>query len=517
MKHTSLLTSGLLLLQWLGANSITVSNTTLNATKSDGIKITFDLSWQNSWYLTSGTPQNHDAAWVFAKYRVNNGNWLHLPVDATGTAPYPATLDIKEGVGVMVYNNTVAGTGPAAYPGITLISTTAASAYTPGDQVDVRVFAIEMVHVPQGQFMLGNNKLSGSDNETRGFSDGDGGYLVSSEGAINVSASDKSPVPNTLQANSATVTVGTIPAAYPKGFDAFYCMKYEVSQALWVSFFNTLTATQRSARDITAAGGKNSDGVVNRNGVAYSGTGEATTTLPAVPINFVSRNDAMAFLDWAALRPMTELEYEKAAKGPATPSPGWFAWGNSTIKQGARYALASAGTTTETVTSGTFATSVGNAVYGGETDNPNVIGSTTASQGPVYPSGTVGPFRVGIFAGSTTPATRVQAGASYYGIMELSGNVAEGVITVANAAAQSYTGNHGDGTLSAAGAQDEGWPTGVAIGYRGGWFSGDVTYLMTADRSLIGSSPNTDTSTNHQTSSAENARLNYYQMRGVRD
>ena len=30
-------------------------------------------------------------------------------------------------------------------------------------------------------------------------------------------------------------------------------------------------------------------------------------------MNFVSFTDALAFTDWAGLRPITELEYEKAA------------------------------------------------------------------------------------------------------------------------------------------------------------------------------------------------------------
>ena len=42
--------------------------------------------------------------------------------------------------------------------------------------------------------------------------------------------------------------------------------------------------------------------------------------------------DLVAYLDWAALRPMTELEYEKIARGSAEAIvPGEYAWGSTSI------------------------------------------------------------------------------------------------------------------------------------------------------------------------------------------
>ena len=41
--------------------------------------------------------------------------------------------------------------------------------------------------------------------------------------------------------------------------------------------------------------------------------------------------DLCAYADWAALRPMTELEYEKACRGPNNPVLGEYAWGNTSI------------------------------------------------------------------------------------------------------------------------------------------------------------------------------------------
>ena len=67
------------------ANNITISNQTLtNGSAADGYGfVTFDLSWENSWRLSSGV-SNWDAAWVFVKYRVGAGEWLPANLHNTG-------------------------------------------------------------------------------------------------------------------------------------------------------------------------------------------------------------------------------------------------------------------------------------------------------------------------------------------------------------------------------------------------------------------------------------------------
>lgn len=43
-------------------------------TTDDYTLMQFDLSWENSW-RTSPAPNNWDTAWVFVKYRLDNGEW----------------------------------------------------------------------------------------------------------------------------------------------------------------------------------------------------------------------------------------------------------------------------------------------------------------------------------------------------------------------------------------------------------------------------------------------------------
>jgi hypothetical protein len=93
------------------------------------------------------------------------------------------------------------------------------------------------------------------------------------------------------------------------------------------------------------------------------------------------------------------------------------------------------------------------------------------------------PMRTGIFA--TPSSGRAAAGASYWGILDLSGNVREQVVTIGNAQGRLFQGTHGDGTLSL----PSGWPriagndAFVGTGFRGGFY-GDLTdAIRVSDRS----------------------------------
>ncbi|MFZ9718338.1 MAG: hypothetical protein ACO3BD_03185, partial [Chitinophagaceae bacterium] len=89
--------------------------------------------------------------------------------------------------------------------------------------------------------------------------------------------------------------------------------------------------------------------------------------------------------------------------------------------------------------------------------------------------------------------TRTQSGASYYGIMELSGNLWEQVITIGRQTSTSpnsilgrnYTGTHGNGTLSSNGsANSSSWPTTSGHGRRGGSFDRSTSDASISSRIL---------------------------------
>ena len=91
---------------------------------------------------------------------------------------------------------------------------------------------------------------------------------------------------------------------------------------------------------------------------------------------------------------------------------------------------------------------------------------------------------MGAIAASALDNTREESGGSYYGIMELTGNVYERVISVGNPEGRAFTGAHGDGALDVAGdASTAGWPTGdEGIGFRGGSYANPSRFLRLADR-----------------------------------
>jgi hypothetical protein len=352
----------------------------------------------------------------------------------------------------------------------------------------INVFAVEMVYMPEGSFYIGD----GSDGSSGEFELGDGTYnlpaTISNSGVVKFYGSTggwelfyNTDAGANDNANGANFEVG---ASYPKGYDAFYLMKYEIQESEWVGFFNTLTTTQKLNHDITGATGKNSDGVVNRNTVSWnsaSPTSAATTTRAWRACSYLSLADVAAFADWAALRPFTEFEYEKAARGPLYPVLNEYAWGSTTISSCT--SLSGAENGAETCTSG-------NARYG----QGNVSGGDTAQGGPL---------RAGIFA--TASSTRGSAGAGYYGAMELSGNLWERAVTVGNSSGRNFAGSHGDGTLNTNGyATNSDWPGYTANGVDGasgsgirggGWNtpSGSVAYLRISNRYKAGTTDTTRT------------------------
>ncbi len=482
-KRTITLFTALALLLFAGsvaANNINVSNirvTGQNTTAGENnpanyTLVQFDLSWENSW-RTSSAPNNWDAAWVFVKYRVGSGDWQHAWLNNTGHSSgtgTSATIDAglltpgtafhattNPALGVFIYRS-ADGTGNFSITGAQLRWNYGANGVADNATVDVKVFAIEMVYVPAGNFYVGSGGT-----ETSAFymyPTTTNPYQITGEGAITVGTTD-----GNLYYPSSTYggdQSGPIPANFPKGYAAFYCQKYEISQQQYVDFLNTLTSAQASTRYPNAT--------TNRHAITVSG-GVYSTTNPYVACNFLSWMDGAAYSDWAGLRPMTELEFEKACRGLETPVANEYAWGTATVA-GNAYTLENDNATNEGIASN-YSTSTGNASY-------------DITDGSID-----GPLRVGIFAANADNQGRITAGASYYGIMELSGNLWERAVTVGNATGRDFTGLHGNGALSTNGhANETAWPgltsgevTGATgSGFRGGLWDSNASHMRVSGR-----------------------------------
>ncbi len=456
------------------ANNITISTPTLtNSSAADGYGfVTFDLSWENSWRLSSGV-SNWDAAWVFVKYRVSGGEWLPANLHNTGHLAGTGTeADItvglvddnadfhastNPGIGAFVYRSSN-GTGTFTSTGLKLRWDYGADGIAGGTNVEVKVFAIEMVRVLEGSFNVG----------------GGGGVANSHFTSTTISTANATTAPSgsgTLGGAAGGYPTGqTAPAnaSWPNGYGAFYCMKYEVTQQQYVDFLNTLTQMQADARKYTL------DPLDYRYAITGTEVGSYSTTHPNVACNYLSWADDAAYADWSGLRPMTELEFEKACRGPLAAVTDEYAWGTAAVA-GSAYTLSNAATASEGIATN-YSISAGNAMY-----------NTT--------KGTIGgPVRVGLFAANGSNSGRVSAGASYWGIMELSGNVWERPVTIANEKGRAFTGTHGDGVLDISGdANAATWPgtDAVGAGWRGGSWIYETFAVQVSNRSLASdSSPN---------------------------
>jgi hypothetical protein len=400
MKNIALLFSALLVNASLFANNILVQNvtTTGNNATNKTIQVQFDLSWGNSWRDAI----NWDAAWVFMKFKDASGVWQHVQLNTTGFANGTGTTNTvqvtSDKVGAWVYRS-AAGTGTFNITSMQLQWNYGLSGLNSVTGLEVRVYAVEMVYVPQGEFNCPGPQYYG------------GSFKYSITGGKSYgtfySPANKFPVINTrltptLTYNDGTATSlrikgntgidfnndGTIEnTTYPIGFNAFYCYKYELTEQQYADFLNTLTSTQRTNLGVAGTG------ISLSNGQYFSST-------PTKACNNATASRVLAYADWSGVRPMSFLEFNKASYGPLQPvadgdSRGYPAWG---------------------------------------------IGATNYSATAT----TVG------FASSST-STRVTAGASYYGILELTGSAIEPVVKLNYS---TFTNANGNGVLSSSGPAD---------------------------------------------------------------
>jgi formylglycine-generating enzyme required for sulfatase activity len=182
---------------------------------------------------------------------------------------------------------------------------------TKGAKVDVRAFGIEMVFVPEGPFYLG-----GGPDPYHFYKYTDGtqhtlAYRVASAGAI---PTGQQPGKLWARHGAQPEDQGVIPAAFPNGYAAFYCMKKHVTYDQYAGFLSTLTAAQAAARHDSRRG-------IARSGNPPDSTYSVTDDATGHHYGGLAWADGAAFGAWAGLRPMTELEYEKITRGPI--EPGW--------------------------------------------------------------------------------------------------------------------------------------------------------------------------------------------------
>lgn len=444
----------------MGHSLLSANNLQITSIFCDQFHLRATIAWDNSWNLSTA-PFNHDAVWLFAKVKHNSAEWqparfsTELSAHSCGRPELLGLEPAAMGEGIMLRN---VGNGAGHVP-----ATEIALAWDqplPSGLYEVALFGIEMAWIPEGPFWVGD----GASNFALHDSTNGQAYRVDSENEIGAAV---------LAANGGKGPEGAIGAEFPKGFGGFYLMKYELSQAQYADFLNKLTYPQQQARTVVGPNGQAgtpalSGASTHRNAIVLA---KPSTEIgqPATfacdldggavngdhdgsnrACNWLSWGDLAAYLDWAGLRPITELEFEKACRGPLPPVVGEFAWGTDAVVDA--NTVLNDGTATETV---------------------QEAATTTAGLGSHGYDGPDGPLRCGF--GANDHSDRLQAGAGYYGNLELSGNLWELCVT-SRAGGRSFTRTYGDGRITENGDADvAGWPDASGVGFKGGgWNSGIV-------------------------------------------
>ena len=476
------------------ATNVQVTNVNQVNIDANNHRIEFDLSWEDSWRQDNNEPNNYDGVWVFIKYRDclekasgNPGSYKHVWLSTTasdhtigtstvGGAPVTMVVEVgltnisgtDRGMGIFIYQPAGDRIGDVSATTVSLLWST--GDHSPAENgatnnYDIQVNAIEMVYVPTSSYYLGDGT---SRFRFMDITNSNSPIFMNSA-SMDIEATDPGNYYMDLTPNSGSPNISN---NYPNGYNAFWAMKYEISQEQYVQFLNTLSRTIQNTRTATNVGSTessitntyvmyNSSSISNRNGIVC----EPTIPVGGEPIrfrmdyngnriyneiddganiacNYISGYDVLAYLDWAALRPLTEFEFEKMARGPHQGSYGYTqqkAWGTATITEVT--GISNPGRPDETSTN----SGEGICVYN---NNPSIGG----------------PMRCG-FASSPTTIDRFSCGASYFGIFELTGNIAEPYMSIArgNTYDDNFTGISGDGIIhaSSGNATEATWPQGL--------------------------------------------------------
>jgi hypothetical protein len=286
---------------------------------------------------------SHTAAWVFFKVRAEGSSeWqpVRLVADKvmnpTGygceeAAPpidlmVPSGADGFTGLFLRLADQNVDTTLKAK--GITAIwDLSVNKGITKNTKVEIRVFAIRMMYIAKGPYYLGSGGR-----ERFGFYQ----YTDGKQDTLPFKVTSSNSIPTGKQAGrlwarGGEPKEGEIPATFPNGYVAFYCATAPLEHGEYAAYLNVLSPEDQEKRFVDdPAGAKDYKGMVSRIGEAPNFVFVQAGFRKGAGIWNLSYLDAALYSAWAGLRPMTELEFEKAMRGFREPMPdeaGYSYWG----------------------------------------------------------------------------------------------------------------------------------------------------------------------------------------------
>ena len=469
----------LIISSFIFANNIQLQKVSLADTNRTAktVNIKMNISWEHSWRDSI----NWDAAWIIVKYKEPKDSiwkWKHAQFSKTGnnTGTQPGLkIVVPDDLNGAFFYRSAIGAGNIASNDVKFIWNYGSAGVTNIDSVEVRVFATEMVYVPEGNYCLGDGDgLQRSDNSFQ-LKNAPNNYAVITDKwspLINTQSSLASGDDQSVKNSGIRVSglqgldvnddkVPDFPN-YPTGYRAFYCMKYKVTQGQYTDFLNTTSVNDTTASVISNAWLTSDPSFLKSMPkplqAAWRQLGDFiymfiyptdkarhTITFDSLQLKFIVTrpdrayalmdiNKGLSFSEWAGLRPMSEMEFEKASRGPLPAIRNEFAWGaDSMYANNSTYTLSFNG-----IENGTeYFTD-----YDITKRYTNPINTRTGDGG-------TGPYRVGIFA--TDNSSRISSNASYYGIMDMSKMYPDGLVSANGSGRELNYLIHGAGKLDALG------------------------------------------------------------------
>lgn len=479
--------------------------------KNDGVyEINFDLLWEGAWKNSL----NCDGVYFFVKYKNKDVYGYKSAIlysssqgkfNYTDKTPTGFSLNDKN-MGMFVPNTKL---GAFVYSveyceNKNVDMQIRVNAKLDGSVEDIKIFTLEMVYVPEDIHFVGdpeNGISKGGRLKNCFYKYPDmGAYLIDSEEEIKFAPEEGClycdlDTPNGRQKDTPFI----IPCEFPKGYKSMWYMKYSLTESQFVDFLNCLTRNQQKTHVMSDISTDtidnfyvmtNSNEIVDRCEIYCRRFGNKTqepieflTSAPNRACNAIAYKDVAAFACFSGLRLITELEYEKACRGTAKAVAGEFAWGSTNI--GRVFHFDGVDASGREIPVSQHKEDIVNCNFG-EDIAPFEKEFKTIPDNP----GWSGPVSVGLFERSPIIegyTKRECTGASFYGIMELCGNVWENLVSVGREEGRVYDSSYGNGVLDENGNHTmEKWPdseTAVGIGVRGGVFvSPNPDYVRMAIR-----------------------------------
>jgi len=419
-------------------NNIAITDTSFSDATGASVTVSFTV-WENN-VVSATTPlggQYNTADWIFIKFSTStsggipaDGSWKHATLisgSITGGTLSGALTVPSDHKGVYI-NHTASSSG--GYVNASVRWNYAADGLTLFN-AKVKVFAVSMVHIPAGSFRYGDGCVAHCGTGEADFYNVVAPRLVQSADA------------------SSDIPPGATPNSWPNGYSSFYLMRYSVTQGQYADYLNTVGSSTAAAHYTSI--------VANGHNIAYNSAADYgsrySAGAPAAAENYLAIMDAWSYLSWAAMRPPTEMEFEKAARGDTTATNWYYPWGTLISTDTATYAP------------------------------PNESGTCMRNYMNFNNlSGCQKVLDVGRYMSGDAYRTAAQTGASPYGLADMAGNVWNIVVNCAAAQTVPAGPSNGNGTP----VEPASWPvpgSGAGTALRGGGWSVAVTnWLRISDR-----------------------------------